>query len=105
MMKPLERDHSCMKHLAFRMDLVSPSASATLRAIALELGFVESRPIAGLSKLVCAEGHEILLVERTGRAQLRVSYMVPHERRRAVAEDVYCRIARILVGRGANDVR
>lgn len=101
MMLPLQRDHSCMKHLAFRMDLRSPSLAEVFRTIALELGFVEEVPIPGLSKLCSPEGHEILLVARTGRAQLRVSYMTPHERRRHVAEDVYCRIARSFVARGA----
>jgi len=104
-MKPLERDHSCMKHLAFRMDLVSPALGELLRTIAFELGFTETRPIEGLSKLVSPEGHEILLVERTGRAQLRVSYLVPHERRRHTAEDVYCRIARRFVALGARHAR
>lgn len=90
-----------MKHLAFRMDLLSPSFADVLREIALGLGFVEEAPIVGLSKLVSPEGHEILLVPRTGRAQLRVFYMTPQEERRHVAEDVYCRIARVFVARGA----
>jgi len=94
MIEPLERDHSCMRSLAFRMDLTHPESSAAFTSIALELGFALEQPIAGLSKLVAPEGHELLLVRSTGRVQLRVSYLVAQDRRRHVAEDIYCRIVR-----------
>ena len=98
MMKSLERDHSCIRSLAYRMDLEEPSECPAFVALALGMGFVEETPIPGLAKLVGVEGHEILLVRATGRVQLRVSYLVSQDRRRYVAEELYCRIARRWIG-------
>ncbi len=103
MMKALERDHSCIRSLAFRMDLEEPSECPAFVAVALGIGFVEETPIPGLAKLVGVEGHEILLVRATGRVQLRVSYLVAQDRRRSVAEALYCRIARRWTGAGDDE--
>ena len=94
MIRPLERDHSCMRHFAYRMDLEGPSDVGDFVALAQADGFSVSRPLPSLVKLVDACGNELLVVATTGRVQLRVSYTVPPDARRHAAEAVYCRLVR-----------
>lgn len=98
MIRPLERDHSCMRHFAYRMDLEGPAAVGDFVALARADGFsVASSPLPSLVKLVDACGNELLVVATTGRVQLRVAYTVPPEARRHAAEAVYCRLVRASV--------
>ena len=66
MIRPLERDHSCMRHFAYRMDLEGPSAVSDFVSLAQADGFsVASSPLPALVKLVDACGNELLVVVTT----------------------------------------
>jgi hypothetical protein len=50
-----------------------------------------------LRTLRSPEGHEIVIVPRTGRVQIRVHYLTPEEERRIAAEGVFAVLVRSIL--------
>ena len=77
--------------------------SADVSGLATSLGgasFLHARAMGGCVLLRDRAGNEIALVARTGRVQIRVSYLVPEAGRRHQAEHLYTLVVRA-VGVGA----
>jgi hypothetical protein len=90
----LERDHNCVRNMNWRSD-VEPAQVDPL-IVSLTKGG-RYRKLNSMPFLVTLEGPDqtrVLLVPRTGRVQIRVSYEVAEEERRFKAEAVYADIVR-----------
>jgi hypothetical protein len=89
----LEREVTCLRSLTWRCDLPPDLAPRVLdRLLAEGWGTVHGSP--GLSVIRSAELHEIVLVLRSGRVQIRVHYTVPEDERRHAAERVFVALVR-----------
>jgi hypothetical protein len=91
----LTRDHACVRGMNWRFDLPPAAVEATLNALP-SAGFLPCPSPDTLPSFESPEGHRVLLVRRTGRAQIRVSYTVPESERRLAAEAVFTAILRAL---------
>lgn len=90
----LERDHNCVRNMNWRSD-VEPTQVDPLIASLLKGG--RYRKVDSMPFLITLEGPDqtrILLVPRTGRVQIRVSYEVAEDQRRFKAEAVYTDLVR-----------
>ncbi len=89
-------DPGCSRDLLWRIDLPAggePQAYAKgLSACDLTL----DRAVGGVLFFSHPEGHQVVVVPRTGRAQLRLDGLVPHEARRPLAATLGAAIARAL---------
>lgn len=92
----LARDHTCIRGMNWRCD-VDPAAVEPLLAALGAAGFAARPSPPALPCLRGPEGHQVMLVRRTGRVQIRVDYAVPEARRRLAAEGVFALIARALL--------
>lgn len=95
----LRLEVGCMNNLLWRVDLPADvdAAEATRRLVAgpWELG----RQVHGIVYFEDPLGHQLVLVERTGRLQLRLSYMFAPELRERVAVVVAEALERLLASR------
>ncbi len=94
----LSRDFGCFKSLNWRTDLPAGSDCDILVAVLGKRGFEPVRPTGPLRQLRTAEGHEVVLVPRTGRIQIRIHYLTPEHERRFKAEGIFCAIVRVVLG-------
>lgn len=98
---PLTREVTCIRSLAWRVDLDPAQDFDALSRELCTRGFATAASIAGMRKWVTQEGHEIVVVPRTGRAQIRVHYTVAEEQRRFTAERLYVvLVAAVMVTNG-----
>ncbi len=93
------RDQSCLRSLNWRTDLppggqLDPLVAALSRADFTPTSTGESP----LLVLRAREGHEVLIVRRSGRVQIRVHYLTPEPERRAAAEAIFRTLVRGVVG-------
>jgi hypothetical protein len=86
---PLTREVTCIRSLAWRVDLEPTQDFDALSRELCARGFATAVSIAAMRKWTTPEGHEIVIVSRTGRAQIRVHYTIPEEQRRFTAERLY----------------
>ncbi|MCU0654918.1 MAG: hypothetical protein MUF64_06400 [Polyangiaceae bacterium] len=91
----LTRDHACVRGMNWRFDLPPAAIEAALDALP-SAGFLPCPSPEALPSFQSPEGHRVLLVRRTGRAQIRVSYTVPEGQRRLAAEAVFTAVVRAL---------
>lgn len=90
----LVRDLSCFRGLNWRCDL-PPGSDCEVLALRLgPAGWTSAPSVAKLLLLRSAEGHEILLVPRTLRVQIRVHYLTPEAERRLTAERAFVALVR-----------
>lgn len=97
----LTRDLSCFRGLNWRSDLPAGSDCDELAAALSGRGFVAVAGPSALRLLRSREGHELLLVPRTGRVQIRVHYLTPQEERRWAAERVFASLVRTILALGS----
>ncbi len=83
-------ESACFHGLAWRADL--PLGAARDAVLAQSGGGEPDRTLPGLLRIIRPDGHQVLLVERTGRVQIRVAYTTPRHARRAEAERVYAEL-------------
>lgn len=83
----LSRDPGCLRDLLWRSDL-DREPQAVIEALA-GAGFEVAFRGAGLVRLRAADESEIVVVLRTGRVQLRLSYLVPPEARAEAARGLF----------------
>lgn len=95
----LTREVSCIRSLAWRCDLPPEIDWAALEAALTATGMERRPTFPGVVRLVAASGDEILLVAKSGRAQLRVHYTIPEHDRRFAAERLFQRVVYALLGR------
>lgn len=93
----LARDHACVRGMNWRCDVDPAAVDALLSALAAA-GFTPRHSPPALPCLLAPAGHQVLVVRRTGRVQIRVDYAVPEPHRRLAAEAVFVLIARALLG-------
>lgn len=93
----LARDQSCFRSLNWRCDLPAGSDCDRLAATLAEKGFAAVGGPSAIRTLRSPEGHEVVLVPRTGRVQIRVHYLTPEEERRFVAEGVFALLVRSIL--------
>lgn len=91
----LSRDHTCVRGMNWRFDLPPHLVDALIKAL-LGLGYQQRPGPAALPALRSPEGHQIMLVRSTGRAQIRVDYTVPETLRRFAAEAIFATVIRAL---------
>lgn len=95
----LTREQSCFRSLNWRCDLPAGGDLDALTGALSGAGFTESSSPGGhLRVLRAAEGHEIVIVPRTGRVQIRVHYLTAEGERRRTAEQVFCLLVRGVLG-------
>ncbi len=88
-------DFSCFQGLKWRLELDLPGIQFPKLANALgKLGFQSCYPVLFPSVLGYRDdsGHELVMVPRSGRVQLRVHYTVPRKLRKRVAEEIAGRV-------------
>lgn len=85
----LHREVTCVRSLAWRVDLALFDRWDALVAELCARGMSRAAAIPGLLRTVTGEGHEMVFVPRSGRVQIRVHYTVPEEDRRRTAERLY----------------
>jgi hypothetical protein len=90
----LTRDHGCLRALSWNAALPSGADIKTMAARLVASGFVPARALGAFVLLRDRRANEVALVMSTGRAQIRVSYLVPEAERRREAELVYARLLR-----------
>jgi hypothetical protein len=93
----LARDQSCLRSLNWRCDLPAGSDCDRIAAALAEKGFASTGGSSMFRILRSPEGHEIVLVPRTGRVQIRVHYLTPEEERRFAAEGVFALLVRSIL--------
>ncbi len=89
-------DPGCSRDLLWRIDL---PAGCEPRAYARGLSACDltlDRAVGGVLFFSHPEGHQVVVVPRTGRAQLRLDGLVPRPARRTLAERLGTAIARAL---------
>jgi hypothetical protein len=99
----LTREPGCCGELAWRLDL-SPDRdfSAVARGL-IDRGY-EGRCLSQMLKVLRhPQGHEVVLVPRTGRVQLRVYYLTAHEDRPVAAEAMFRDLVAALTPAGAEE--
>lgn len=93
----LTRDQSCVDRINWRCDL-PPTMSGD--ALFERLSKLEGYRVEGPGPLLYVvrgpDQHQILIVPRTGRVQIRVSYDVPKLERRLAAEKVFATLVRLI---------
>jgi hypothetical protein len=94
----LDSDPGCFRRLKWALVLDRPIAQ--LRELALAAGWRDESRLPAIWDLVTAEGHRLVAVPGTGRLQLRLSYLVPVERRGEIALRLAREVAAML-SRGA----
>lgn len=88
----LQRDPSCARDLLWRLELPPPLDATHLATRLLGAGWTERSRFPALHDLEGPEGHRVVIVPRTGRVQLRVSYLVPPEQRATAAAALAARL-------------
>lgn len=84
----LEPDPSCCRGLHWRVPLPEDLPIDTLAERLIARGWRDVSTAPFLRVLENEARHDLVIVPRTRRAQLRLDYLVPGESRRAVAEQV-----------------
>ena len=87
-----------MRARHYRVELSPECSLDELTASLLATGWRDESVLEGLSTLVNSSGHRVLIVKKTRRVQIRVSYSVVESERRWAAESVYVEFSRILEG-------
>ncbi len=93
----LEREVTCLRSLNWRCDLLPGRGPLVLEHL-LRNGWSAIPGPPGLSVIRHADLHEIALVVRSGRVQIRVHYTVPEAERRQAAERVFVALVRATLG-------
>ena len=78
---------NCTNRLLWEAQL-SPTLILKWCTALLAIGFVDESPIDALKILRTPEGHALVIVPRTGRIQLRISYLTPPDLRPKTAQDL-----------------
>ena len=93
------RDHSCLRGLNWRTDLPPGGDLDTLVAALSRAGFARTSTAGSPLLVLRAPGdHEILIVPRTGRVQIRVHYLTPEPERRGAAEGIFRSLVQGVLG-------
>lgn len=93
----LTRDQSCVDRINWRCDLPSSvSGDVVFARLAKLQGYLVEGPGPLLYVVRVPGQHQVLIVPRTGRVQIRVSYDVPKLDRRLAAEGVFATLVRLI---------
>lgn len=93
-MTALSRDPSCLKDLAWRMDIPPDAVEAVVDRLVERGHRLVSRSMVII--VDTEEGHRYVFVPRTGRVQLRISYLVPKDDRPDEAKKLFEALTRSL---------
>lgn len=91
----LRLSNSCHRHLSWDL-LHAPQVGLRVLAARPPAGFALERRVLGLVELGAPEGHRIILVEGSGRTQIRVHYGTPAGERRDTALAIARGVAAVL---------
>ncbi len=83
------RDQACIRDLLWRIEVGDRDQTAQLSQRLTTLGWANASAFAQLLDLESPDGHRLIIVPRTGRVQLRVSYLVPRDERKQAALRIY----------------
>lgn len=95
----LSRDIACFKRLNWRFDLPPGSDCQILAERLLGAGYKPAPSLPGSMLLRSPDRHEVVLVPRTLRGQIRIHYMTDEADRRFAAERIFVTIVRGVLGR------
>lgn len=90
----LTRDSGCIRALSWNASLPNDADIQIMASRLVASGFVPARTLGSFVLLRDRNANEVALVMSTGRAQIRVSYLVPEQERRLEAERVYASLLR-----------
>lgn len=83
----LSRDFGCRKNLLWRVDLEGVDVVQLAETLSAE-GWRERSSVPQVRDMESPAGHGVVLVPRTGRIQIRIHYLTPHEDREQAARAV-----------------
>jgi len=88
----LEPEHGCWARINWRIEMPVQTDFARLARQIVASGFEARCDCDMLKVLRDRDGHEIILVPRTGRTQIRISTLVPEDERPEAAERLFGRL-------------
>ena len=96
----LSLGHSCHRMLVWDCARIRPEIAEALPEVLAAAGYSEDFRSPLVRELVHPREHSVVIVPRTGRLQIRVHYLTPHEARARAASEVARELA-LLVERAA----
>jgi hypothetical protein len=85
----LSQDSGCVYGLVWRVQIEPPYGGAALCSVLATHGWRTCFELGDLLALVNSGGHQVLLLRRTERVQIRLNYVTPRQQRHSAAYEVF----------------